>query len=195
MMPIFGITPPKEIFEDLPEGVSVQIAAETWFSGYHDGHEKKPYHVFGKAEDPSPLQSIYESGYEQGERDRAARDELGARPSVQSSESEKTAGGGEVTVTPGEPTQVEEGVLVMIEGQQTKTYEGISFEDAGDRITRAESLGVLKSAVLTPVGPDDSAGQSPKFQQVVDSLTGKSRWNLVLVFGSFDQEEAEENDG
>lgn len=176
MMPMFGITPPKEIFEDLPEGVSVQIAAETWFSGYHDGHEKKTHHVFENAD----LQRFYDSGYEQGESDRLARDELGARPGIQSPEPEKSAGGREVAVIPGEPTQIEEGVVVMIEGQQTKTYKGITWSSAENRVAKAVSLGLLKNAVLTPAA--------------CKHTDGSPYWNLSILFDGFDQEDGENND-
>lgn len=175
-MPMFGITPPKEIFEDLPEGVSIQIAAETWFSAYHDGHEGKEYHVFGK--DQAHLQPIYSNGYDQGERGKAAREALGARPGVQSSESEKAVSGREVAVIPGEPTEIEEGVILMIEGQQTKTYQGITWNGAEDRVAKAMSLGLLKNAVLTPAA--------------CKHTDGSPYWNLSILFDGFDHEE--END-
>jgi len=82
---MFGTSPPEGVIEDRPEGTSPQIAVETWIAGYQDGHQEKSYHFFTDRD----LQPLYDSGYEQGERERSIRKEIYERPGAQNEPTEE----------------------------------------------------------------------------------------------------------
>lgn len=68
----FQVSPPEEVLEDRPEGVSLQSATLVWTTAYADAENGGGYRLL----DREDLRPIYEEGYEAGEEMRKVRASL-----------------------------------------------------------------------------------------------------------------------
>lgn len=69
---MFFSQPPQELFQDLPEGVTLESAVKTWQGGFAVGYHGKPYHDMEYLE----LAPFFADGYHRGKQERAVNDEL-----------------------------------------------------------------------------------------------------------------------